>query len=35
MLPSDLEEVLNLKLKNQLDFSKIKKRQEVCKDQYS
>jgi ATP-dependent 26S proteasome regulatory subunit len=35
MLPSDLEEVLNLKLKNQLDFSKIKKRREVCEDQYS
>ncbi|WAN63185.1 ATP-dependent Zn protease [Candidatus Phytoplasma rubi] len=35
MLPSDIEEVLNLKLKMKPDYSQIKKRREACENQYA
>ncbi|MDO8059403.1 AAA family ATPase, partial ['Crotalaria aegyptiaca' phytoplasma] len=35
MLPSDLEEVLNLKLKIKRDYNQIKQRREACETQYA
>nr|BDU62107.1 ATP-dependent Zn protease [Candidatus Phytoplasma phoenicium] len=35
MLPSDIEEVLQLKLKTKPDYSQVKKRREACENQYA
>ncbi|GAK74308.1 ATP-dependent Zn protease, partial ['Chrysanthemum coronarium' phytoplasma] len=35
MLPSDIEEVLNLKLKIKPDRQQVKKRREACENQYA